>query len=376
MRLALLVPDKPKKGSVKVRLKVIATVLLVFVMAMPAWGDITIASWSIRNSGWDNGKHFGKVGHIGSTFDFLAVQEIMSEEGGRQLHRALEAESGESWDYLLSHLIGRGSYREAYGFFWRESAVEYVDGAVVFLDSANVFSREPMSARFRSRLTGTTFAIGNIHVLYGNSVRDRLPEINALADYWEWLAEVYPGTPRLLVGDFNLDSRHAAFQPLLERQAVAAVYDGNGTTLSTIDGRYPNHYDHIFKEAGAFNVTSRGIMRFPNEMGMTNARARDVVSDHVPVWIALGNAQVPRLEPYRAGAVLPTIAANDPTYDCIEINDSSAGELARLPHIGEARAQAIIDGRPWAKTQALTAIRGLGDARVKDIHHSGLLCTI
>lgn len=348
--------------------------VVVMMVAMPVWGDITIATWNIQNMGWNNGKHFGKVGHIGASFDLLAVQEIMSEEGAEQLHRALEEESGETWDYLLSHLIGRGSYREAYGFFWRTRTVEYVDGAVVFLDSTDVFAREPMSARFSSRLTGKTFAVGNIHVLYGNSVRDRLPEIEALADYWDWMGEVYPGTPRLLIGDFNLDSRHGGFQALRDRQAVVAVHDGNGTTLSTIDGRYPNHYDHIFKEAGAFNISSRGIMRFPNALGMTHARARDVVSDHVPVWIALGNAQPPRLEPYNAGAALPTVAANDPVFDCVDLNQSATGVLTRLPHIGEARAQSIVEGRPWANAQALTAIRGLGESRVGDIVSSGMLC--
>jgi len=351
-----------------------AALASVLVVAMPAFGDISIATWNLKNTGWNNGKDFGMVAHIAQEFDFLAVQEIMSEEGAEDLHQALEGESGESWDYMVSHLIGRGSYREAYGFFWRESAVEYVDGAVVFLDSKDVFSREPFSARFRSRYTGESFAVGNIHVLYGDSVSDRLPEINALEDYWEWLAEVYPGTPRLLVGDFNLDSRHRAFQPLLNSGAVAAAYDGNGTTLSTIEGRFPNHYDHIFAEEDALNITSQGILRFPGEIGMSHERARDVVSDHVPVWIALGNAPAPQLGPNKDHVDMPTSAANDPSYDCIAINSSRAGELARLPHIGEARAHAIIDGRPWTSTQALTSIRGLGDARVSDIHSSDLLC--
>ncbi|AJY53221.1 endonuclease/exonuclease/phosphatase family protein [Halomonas sp. KO116] len=352
-----------------------AALASVLVVAMPAFGDISIATWNLKNTGWNNGKDFGMVAHIAQEFDFLAVQEIMSEEGAENLHQALEGESGESWDYMVSHLIGRGSYREAYGFFWRETAVEYVDGAVVFLDTQDVYSREPLSARFRSRYTGDTFAVGNIHVLYGKSVSDRLPEINALEDYWEWLAEVYPGTPRLLVGDFNLDSRHRAFQSLLNSGAVAAVYDGNGTTLSTIEGRYPNHYDHIFLEPAALNVTSRGILRFPSELGISNQRAREVVSDHVPVWIALGSAPAPRLESYHAGAAIPATAANDAVYDCVDLNRSDANVLGRLPHIGEVRAQTIIEGRPWASTQALTSIRGLSDSRVNDILESQQLCS-
>lgn len=59
---------------------------------------------------------------------------------------------------------------------------------MVFLDSQDVFSREPLSSRFLSRYTGETFALGDtlgdIHVLYGDSVSNRLSEINALEDYW------------------------------------------------------------------------------------------------------------------------------------------------------------------------------------------------
>lgn len=347
---------------------------VMLALTMPAWGDITIASWNVKHSGWGKHKDYALVGHIGSTFDLLAIQEIMSEEGADAIHDALEAESGEQWDYLLSHLIGRGSYREAYGFYWRESAVKYADGAVVFLDASDVFAREPMSARFRSLRTGTEFALANIHVLYGDSVQDRLPEIHALEDYWGWLGEVYPDTPRLLVGDFNLESDHPAFQPLEALGVVPAVVDGHGTTISTIEGRYANHYDHIFVEEGALPIGSRGIMRFPDQLGMTNTSARETVSDHVPVWIGLGDASAPSLTPLDAGAVLPTSAANDPTYDCIDLNQGNAEELDRLPHIGEARAQDIIAGRPWPSAQSLTAIRGLGESRVGDILASELLC--
>ncbi len=102
-----------------------------------------------------------------------------------------------------------------------------------------------------------------MHILYVDSVRDRLPEIKGLADYWQWLGEeAYPGVPRILTGDFNLDSEHFVFDTLELLGVEAAYEDGRGTevqryrgtevqryrgtTISTTEGRYPNHYDYIF----------------------------------------------------------------------------------------------------------------------------------
>lgn len=93
---------------------------------------------------------------------------------------------------MASDDLGRSSHREHYGFLWREREVEYVGGAAVFLDHRDVFAREPYSARFLDRDAGTEFAAATVHVFYGDSVGDRLPEIEALADYWQWLEEAYP----------------------------------------------------------------------------------------------------------------------------------------------------------------------------------------
>ncbi|MBE0401357.1 hypothetical protein EI168_14800 [Halomonas sp. FME1] len=82
------------------------------------------------------------MGEVGSSFNLLAVQEVMSEEGAENLHLSLKQASGESWVHVMSHLIGRSSYKEAYTFFWRESEVSVSGGDAVFFDGADVFARE------------------------------------------------------------------------------------------------------------------------------------------------------------------------------------------------------------------------------------------
>lgn len=336
---------------------------------MSVQADVAIATWNIKHLGWNNDKDFAILGEIGNSFDLLAVQEVMSEDGAENLHLSLEQASGEPWGYVMSHLIGRSSYKEAYAFFWRESEVSASGGDAVFFDGMDVFAREPYSALFTDRDTSETFAIANVHILYGDSVRDRLPEIEGLADYWQWLSEeAYPGVPRILVGDFNLDSEHLGFDTLDLLGVEAAYEDGRGTTISTTEGRYPNHYDHIFlKEGTSLSVTDQGILRFPERWGINHEVARDVISDHVPVWIALNGASLRLPDDAR-------VLASSKINTCIDINSAPADELNDLPHVGESRSEAIIDGRPWASLDGLIAVSGLSDNRVDDITSSGLAC--
>ncbi|NWN83842.1 MAG: endonuclease, partial [Halomonas sp.] len=43
-------------------------------------------------------------------------------------------------------------------------------------------------------------------------------------------------------------------------------------------------------------------------------------------------------------------------------------------HVGPARAQAIISGRPWQAPSELARVSGIGEGRLSDIRASGLLC--
>src|SRR5690554_3485192 len=267
----------------------IVRLVVVWLVMMPlvAKADILIGSWNIQNLGWNNDKRYDKVAHVVGHFDFLAIQELMNEVALERLEQKVEAMTGESWSSMASHALGRASYREHYAFLWRDSAVEYDSGAVVYFADRDAFAREPFSAKFRSRRSGQAFAAATVHITYGSSIGDRLPEIEALADYWQWLGEVYPGTPRLLLGDFNLRPQHAGWAPLRELGVTPAITEG-ATTLGLTDGHYANLYDNIWKVSGTLDVSERGIVRFPELFGIGHERARDVVSDHAPVFITLG----------------------------------------------------------------------------------------
>ncbi|MCC5902733.1 MAG: helix-hairpin-helix domain-containing protein [Halomonas sp.] len=344
--------------------------LAAIALCLPslAQADIIIGSWNIQNLGWNNDKRIDKVAHVASHFDIVAIQELMNEAALAQLEAEVEAISGEKWSSMASHALGRSTYREHYGFLWRDSAVSYDSGAVVYIDSRDVFAREPFSAKFRSDRTGQAFALANVHITYGSSVGDRLPEIEALASYWQWLEEVYPDTPRLLAGDFNLRPTHDGWAPLRALGAIPAITDG-ATTLGLSDGAWSNLYDNFWKIPDQLNISDRGIVRFPELFEADHVTARGIISDHAPVWIALGNSKL-HLTAFDGRAYK---AANEPVY-CIDLNDATAEQLAELPNVGSARAAQIIDMRPWDSVSSLTRVSGLGVASVGVIEESGLVC--
>lgn len=269
------------------RLLVAALLLLV-----PAIANATVlCSWNLKRLGHGE-KSYRVMSRVASLCDFIAVQEVMTDDSLQKLQSEIQKWGG-SWSNIASHAIGRGQYKEMYAFIWREDEVEYVDGAVVYLDSANTYARTPYSARFRTR-TGSRFVAANIHVLYGNSPEDRAPEVRALAEYWKWLREVYPQDAQniALFGDFNTEPGAAVWAPL-KRLAHPLITEG-ASTLGTSTGRYANLYDNIWVDpANTLGLRSWGVIKYPQlfntkvKSGLDHQRARLYVSDHAPVFVSI-----------------------------------------------------------------------------------------
>lgn len=346
-------------------------VFLLVLWSPTASAELRLASWNVLHGGWDNDKAMNQVAHIANHFDFLALQEVMNETFMEDLEASLETTSGESWSWMTSHTVGRSSYKEMYAFLYRDSAVEYDKGAVVFLDNGDNFARDPYSAQFRSRDSGHLFAVGTVHVVFGDSISDRLPELDALADYWGWLDDTYPEATVLLTGDFNMPPEHAGWAHLRQTGATPSIISG-ASTLATTEGNWSNLYDNIWHSDPSWEITDRGILAFPDIVPLSHVESRSRISDHAPVYVGLDGARVSR---QKMNGKLAGTAPAKPTRQCIDLNKATAKVLDRLPNIGPARAQAIIQGRPWDGVSSLTRIRGLGPGRVGDIRDSGMTCS-
>lgn len=336
-------------------------------------GAAVIGSWNLEHLGWNNDKRLDRVARVAGRFDLLAVQELMDDEALTRLERELEAVSGEDWSSMASHAVGRGSYQEHYGFLWRESRVVSLGGGAVYLDRGDVFAREPFSATFRDRESGDPFVAATVHVVYGDGLADRRPEVEALADYWQWLDEAYPETPRMLMGDFNLAPDDDAWAPLRALGAVPALSD-QATTLGHAPGRYASAYDNLWYRPDRLSPSMLGMLRYPALAGLQHGEAREHVSDHAPVYLALHQGELEALPP-GAGVVADAGGASlGATAGCIDLNASSVASLEQLPHIGPARAEAIVAGRPWSGSGELMRLDGIAAGRLADIRDSGRLC--
>ncbi|WP_370601756.1 endonuclease/exonuclease/phosphatase family protein [Pseudomonas nitroreducens] len=252
----------------------------------------TLMSWNTMRMGHSGEKSYPALAAVARNADLLAVQEVMTEDALQNLETALEKATGESWSHLASHAVGSKAYKELYGFLMRDSAVAYEDGAVVYMDRGDRFIREPFSARFKSKRDGSVFALAQIHVLYGKGPEDRAPEVRELANYWTWLEEIYPGTPVMLVGDFNTPPSDQSFADL--SKYAAPLITRGASTLSAKDGYYASLYDNIWvSRRNKLPISAAGIIDYPRMIGWSHEKSRKHVSDHAPVIAVLGKDQLP-----------------------------------------------------------------------------------
>lgn len=285
--------------------------------------DARVATWNLMRLGNGAEKSYAAVAAIAANVDIVAVQEVMNDKGLNDLKAALEARTKESWSVLASDPAGSRAYQESYGFVYRDSAVEYVEGAVSYLDRKNIFMRPPFSALFKSKNGAATdvFALSTVHIIYGKSAADRTPELAELGNYWTWLEQVYPGAKLMLMGDFNMPPTDDAFVDL--KQHAMPLITSGASTLSATDGRYANLYDQVWvSKANPPKITSAGIVDYPKMIGWSHEKSRQHVSDHAPVMFQLGSAQLASTVQFvrpESGAKMAKFknspkAANQPLY--------------------------------------------------------------
>lgn len=263
----------------------IAAIGLSCAASMVSAEQLYVGSWNIVHLGWDNDKDFDATAQVASKFDLLAVQEVMNEDGLRKLEAAIETTTGTDWESFASAAVGRGRYTEHYAFLWRPEKVQWVDGAVTYIDDRDVFEREPFSMRFKTS-DGYRFVYATAHSIYGDNVEAREAEAVALRSYLDWLGANFDGDPIYLAGDFNLPPSNAAWQAVGEI-ASPAVTSG-ATTLSEKNGIYASLYDQVWMPSERpVPVIGFGKYDYPKSLGMHHSVARKTVSDHAPVFIVL-----------------------------------------------------------------------------------------
>lgn len=359
-------------------------IFLLSIFSSSVFSDVRMASWNIKHFGWNNDKNEIAVAAIASGFDFLAIQEVMDSQAISRMESNLEKLTNESWSHMVSHEVGRGRYQEMYAFIWRDSEVDYYDGAALYLDPEDKFIREPYSARFLDVDSNNIFLAASVHILFGDSISDREPEIKFLTEYWQWLSDSFPESKQniVLMGDFNLPPNHEAWDRL-KSHAKPLITKGK-TTLSTSNGRYTSLYDNLWVSKDTeLNHRISGVFTFPSYMesitgdSWTNKQIRSHISDHVPVFTLIDAMDIPTVSiKTRSKANTYNESKGIGKKTCIDINEDTKSKLTNIPYIGNERADDVISLRPWASISELIRINGIGKKTLEKIIKSNVICEI
>ena len=261
-------------------------------VADPAPSDVAtpeglrIVSWNIRDLG--GSKDDAEIESMAQTLrdaDVVAIQEVITSPKGAQAVARLDAaldRKGFAWDYRLSDpTTGNGT--ERYAFLWKPSRARLVGQAWLEKSLADVIDREPYCARFESRQTGGRVLIASLHAV--PTSKDPETEIAYLDD----LHRQYEDDHMVILGDFNLDEDHEAFDAL-RALGYGQALDDQPTSLRRKRregpmGHFANEYDNIFYEQPPLRATRTGIIDFTGSF--ETLKAARYISDHVPLYVDL-----------------------------------------------------------------------------------------
>lgn len=287
--------------------------------------NLLIATWNLRAFGdlteaWKSGpddspkrdlRALRIITEIVSRFDVIALQEV---RGNIKCLRHMLKALGGHWAFLLTD-VTRGTSgndeRMAFLFDTRRArssglACELVVPpewlAEVGEDALQKqFARTPYAASFVSG--GQTFILVTLHVLFGKSSKERIPELKGIARWMaSWAEQEAEWRHNLIaLGDFNIDRADDDAYKAFVSTGLHVPDELNDVPRTIFGGQETaRHYDQIAwftsekeelltleyaNSAGSFNFV---------EHALTEMTAQEVswrISDHYPLWVEFGIRQ-------------------------------------------------------------------------------------
>ena len=199
--------------------------------------------------------------------DVVAIQEVKRDTAG--IRTLLEDFLGPDWGLIVSDVTaGSGGNAERLAFLYDRRRVQPsgLAGEIVLPpgdagDPAQQFARTPYIVGFQAG--GERFALLTAHVKYGAVPQDRLPELEALAEYAANEIRDRARTPGaeernlVVLGDFNIDKRgdNSLFRAFV---STGLVVPSQLLGLKTTYGTEPKYYDHIAWFMGDLDLNLSG----------------------------------------------------------------------------------------------------------------------
>ena len=282
--------------------------------------NLLIATWNIRGFGdltekWEAGPNDSPkrdlhslrcIAEIVRRFDVIAVQEV--RENLKALRHMLKF-LGRDWNFILTDVTrGAPGNGERLAFLFDTRRV-HLSGLAAELvgpreqlerigsDALKTqFARTPYAVSFRSG--SETFILVTLHVRYGRTAAERVPELRAIAEWLAgWARELNSwGHNLLALGDFNIDRKGDILYDAFTSTGlfVPADLDEVPRTIFSQPDR-PKFYDQNawfikggqvpalslrYLRGGGFDFT-RVVMQLRQ---MSKNRLSWCISDHYPLW--------------------------------------------------------------------------------------------
>ena len=289
--------------------------------------NLLVATWNLRAFGdltekWRAGPDDSPkrdlhsllcIAEIISRFDVIAIQE--SRANLKALRHMLKA-LGRHWGLILTD-VTEGSFgngeRLAFVFDTRRVrtsglACELVVpeeklGQVASDAMRRQFARTPYAVSFEAG--SRTFILITLHVLYGKTPAERVPELKTIAGWMaEWARDINRWDHNLIVlGDFNIDRRGDALHQAFTSTGLVVPEDLNRvprTLWSNPDQPdLDRFYDQIawfadaagkpalsmtYRRGGGFDFSAHCL----RDRNLERTSLSWCISDHFPLWVEFG----------------------------------------------------------------------------------------
>lgn len=280
--------------------------------------NVLIASWNIRAFGgltekWKAAENDSPkrdlqsllvIANIVKRFDIIAIQEV---KGDLKALRHLLKVLGEHYSFILTDVAGGAEGNDERLAFLFDTRKVKLSGLACELVVPNEQVEDIHAGAFQRQFVRTPYAVGfkvgnktfvlvTLHILYGSSAADRIPELKAIAEWLrDWSKDMNAFDQSLLtLGDFNIDRRNDARYNAFVSTGLKVPDDLNEIQRTVYDNS-TKFYDQIawfenelnesqlsikYLRGGTFNFGPYALQSRNLSAGQLSWR----ISDHLPLW--------------------------------------------------------------------------------------------
>ena len=253
--------------------------IFIISWAIPAFAELRIGSFNVNHMGNKRYSNYDGIADIinGENFSIVALQEISSENGVKELINSL----GGSWKYVVTKEPCNG---ECFAFIWDTDKKIDIESSSIW-EKDTPLKRPPFIAGFRNGIK--LYWLANVHIYHGKSGNEskerRIMEIQELERIYISVDKTLGYT--ILLGDFNMSTKE-----INTIQLPFKCYQEKETTLNKNDG-YHSNYDHFCFNDKVYNELKPILSRvkapqiyYDNDFVKYQAE----ISDHVPIRMNIG----------------------------------------------------------------------------------------